>query len=462
MQRRRRFLARTSLAGLAALRAPFWLHAGDPTARVPGQRSRRSVILLWMAGGPSQIDTWDPKPLRSVENRGPFSSIPTSVPGITFSEHLPRQAALADRFTIVRSVDATGSDHSPGRVMQTGNRNASPRRNSQGALYPAIGSVVAKFRGSNEPGLPAYVAFNRDPNHVPGGGYIGMRYDPMNGHRAAGLPEYEGFGRLSESDAEASTSLRFTPPEGVTLARIERRRELLGGLDRLDGSIDHSGTMNAIGHLRDDAVAMMAGGRARDAFDLSREPEAVRARYGEHLWCQQALLARRLVEAGVGFVTIDLSMAVNAGDWDSHGDQHVFGGIETGLKPLLPVFDHLLTTLVSDLEERGLLDDVLILALGEFGRSPIIGTQTGFTGGRNHWPRVMSMCFAGGGLRHGRVVGSSNAEGGEIRSQRFTPYDLAATVYRHMEIPSETTYVDTSGRPRPIVEEAARTLDDIG
>ncbi|MCA9116574.1 MAG: DUF1501 domain-containing protein [Planctomycetaceae bacterium] len=459
---RRRFLSTSGMAGLGLTRSSLWVHAGDQATRRVRPASRRSVILLWMAGGPSQIDTWDPKPLRPVENRGPFSTIASAVSGIRLAEHLPLQAAMLDRFTIVRSFDAAGSDHSPGRVMQTGNPLASPRRNAAGALYPAMGSVVAKFRGPNQPGLPAYVAFNRDPNHVPGGGYIGMQYDPMNGHRAAGLPDYEGFGRLMGQDAEASEALRFTLPDGVSLDRLDRRRKLLGGLDRVTSGIDPTGTMKAIGHFQQEAVDMIVGGRARDAFDLSQEPEQVREKYGRQLWCQQALIARRLVESGVSFVTVDLTMGINAGDWDSHGDQHVFGGISTGLKPLLPVFDHLITTLVSDLEERGLLDDVLILALGEFGRSPVMGTQKGFTGGRNHWPRVMSMCLAGGGLNHGRVVGSSDQSGGEIHSQPVTPFDLAATVYRHMEIPPETTYEDTSGRPRLIVEGNGRPIGEIG
>lgn len=219
--------------------------------------------------------------------------------------------------------------------------------------------------------------------------------------------------------------------------------------------------MDAMDHFQQRAFEMVLGGKAQAAFDLAREPEAMRTRYGDQLWCQQALIARRLVESGASFVTLDLSMGINAGDWDSHGDEHVFGGIATGLKPLLPIFDHLISTLVTDLEERGLLDDVLILALGEFGRSPILGTQKGFTGGRNHWPRVMSMCAAGGGLPHGRVIGATDAEGGEIKQQPVTPGDLAATVYQHMGIPLDATYPDTNGRPRMIVEGNGCSITDI-
>jgi uncharacterized protein (DUF1501 family) len=196
---------------------------------------------------------------------------------------------------------------------------------------------------------------------------------------------------------------------------------------------------------------MVVGDSARNAFDLTREPAAVRERYGTHLWCQQALLARRLVEAGVAFVTLDLSYHTASGTWDTHGDNiPPYGGIWNGLRPLLPLFDHLLTTLVSDLEQRGLLDKTLVIAMGEFGRTPQIGTQDS-TDGRNHWPYVMSMCLAGGGLKHGQVIGASESDGGYIRERPVTPGDLAATIYQHMGVPLTTTYDDERGRPHPIV-----------
>jgi hypothetical protein len=457
----RRRALQSGLAGIASLAAPNLFSAMEAAEAAQGGDSGKSVILLRMSGGPSQIDTWDPKPARPVENRGPFSVIETAVPGIQVSEHLPKQAAMMDRFTLLRAVDAKYGEHSPNKVMQTGNSKASPRKNSVGDMYPAIGSVVARFRGANRPGVPPYVAFNRDPAHIAKGGFLGMRYDPMNGHRAAGLPEYEGFGRLTEQAAMISKAGRFNLPPGVPGERIDARGQLLASLNRLPSHLDGAGAMDAVEHFQRQAVEMVLGGAARRAFDLKREPAEVRERYGSHLWCQQALLARRLVEAGVSFVTIDLSFGINAGDWDSHGDQHVFGGITTGLKPLLPVFDHLITTLVGDLEERGLLEDVLVLAMGEFGRSPIIGTQKGFTGGRNHWKGVMSMCLAGGGLRHGQVIGASNAEGGEIKDRPVTPADLAATIYRHMRVPLEATYTDTSGRPLYIVEGHGRPLAEL-
>lgn len=444
----RRSALALGVAGAAAAGLPHPVSATNANSRASG----KSVILLWMAGGPSQIDTWDPKPLRPAENRGPFSAIRTSVPGTHICEHLPRQAAMLDRFTLIRSVECRYGEHSPNKVFQTGNTDARPRSSSRGELYPAIGSIVAKFHGANQPGMPAYVAFNRDPAHVARGGFLGMQFDPMNGHRAGGLPEYHGFGRLTETARELSEAGRFGLPAGLDRDRLLIRDRLLRSLNRLPNEADVSGTLAARDAFQQQAIDMVLGGRAGAAFDLSREPDEVRQRYGKQLWCQQALLARRLIEAGTSFVTIDLSMGINAGDWDSHGTEHVFGGIETGLRPLLPTFDHLITTLVSDLESRGLLDNVLILALGDFGRSPVMGTQKGFTGGRNHWKGVGAMCLAGGGFRHGQVIGASDRTGGAIHSRPVRPSDIAALVYHHMSIPPDTTYLDNSGRPIPIVD----------
>jgi uncharacterized protein (DUF1501 family) len=210
--------------------------------------------------------------------------------------------------------------------------------------------------------------------------------------------------------------------------------------------------MDALDRYERQAIDLVAGDRARAAFDLNREPETTRNRYGKHLWCQQTLLARRLIEAGVAFVTIDLSYHTASGTWDTHGDNiPPYGGIKKGLGPLLPLFDHLLTTLVNDLEQRGLLDDVLILAMGEFGRTPLMGTQ-GSTDGRNHWPFVMSMCVAGGGLKHGQVIGSSSKDGGQVGTRPVLPGDIAATIYRHMGVPLDAMYQDRTGRPYPILD----------
>jgi hypothetical protein len=446
---RRNFL-KASLAGIAGLSLPGLLRAREQAAARGRRMSNgKSVILLWMAGGPSHIDTWDPKPDRPLQNRGPFSTIATRLPGVRICEYLPRQAAMLDRFTLIRSADATHSNHEPNTVFQTGNTEAAPRVNRNGRLYPAIGSIIARYRGANQPGMPAYTVFMRSRSHIAWGGYLGRTYDPFIANQAATLPVYTLVGQDTGQVSEASL---FRMPDGIDFERIGERRTLLRSFDRLHSDLDTSGVMTAMDRHGQQAVEMLVGRRAQDAFDLDREPAAVRERYGRHLWCQQALLARRLVEAGVAFITLDLSYHTASGTWDTHGDNiPPYGGIWNGLRPLLPLFDHLVTTLVDDLAQRGLLDDVLVIAMGEFGRTPQMGTQ-GSTDGRNHWPVVMSMALAGGGMRHGQVIGATEQDGGQIKQRRVTPGDLAATIYHHMGVPLDTMYPDATGRPRYIVE----------
>jgi hypothetical protein len=446
----RRTFLKASLAGIAGLTVPDLLrHRAEAAAAGRSVQSGKSVILLWMAGGPSQIDTWDVKPDRPPENRGPFQSIATRLPGVRVCEHLPRQAALLDRFTLIRSVDATHSNHEPNQVFQTGNTEAEPRLNPLGRMYPAIGSVIARMRGPNHPAMPSYVAFMKSRSHLAWGGWLGKPYDPFIADQACRLPIYTNVGVDTGQMTEANL---FQLPRELSPRRLHERRALLRGFDRLRSDLDDSGAMAALDRYGQQALDLVLGRRAQQAFDLSRESAAVRDRYGKHLWCQQALLARRLVEAGVAFVTIDLSYHPASGTWDTHGDNiPPYGGIRRGLGPLLPLFDHLLTTLVSDLDQRGLLDDVLVLAMGEFGRTPTMGTQ-GSTDGRNHWPVVMSMALAGGGFRHGQVIGATERDGGQIKERRITPGDLAATIYHHMGVPLAATYNDHTGRPRHIVD----------
>ncbi len=445
----RRNMLKASLAGIGGLSVPALLQVRAEAARQGRPTpSRKSVILLWMTGGPSHIDTWDPKPGRPEQNRGPFGVTRTALPGTVICEHLPRQAALLDRFTLIRSVDATHSNHEPNQVFQTGSTEAAPRINRLGHLYPAIGSVVAKWRGPNHPAMPPYVAFMKSRSHLAWGGYLGRQYDPFIGDQATRLPIYTNVGVDTGRTTEANL---FRLAEGLSYERIQERRVLQQAFDGLRRELDASGTMEAMDRYGQQAVEVVMGRQAQEAFDLEREPQRVRERYGKHLWCQQALLARRLVEAGVSFVTLDLSYHTASGTWDTHGDNiPPYGGIRRGLGPLLPLFDHLLTTLVSDLEQRSRLDEVLVIAMGEFGRTPVMGTQ-GSTDGRNHWPVVMSMALAGGGFRHGQVIGATEADGGQIKERRVTPGDLAATIYHHMGVPLDATYLDNTGRPHYLV-----------
>jgi hypothetical protein len=298
----------------------------------------------------------------------------------------------------------------------------------------------------------------KHPTHVAWGGYLGKQYDPLIGNQATVLPEYDLLGKPLNRTTGADL---FRLAGGLDQQRLADRRSLIRDFDQLRRGLDVSGSMDALETYQQQAFEMVLGQKAQQAFDLSREPAAYRERYGDHLWCQQALLARRLVEAGVTFVTIDLSYHTASGTWDNHGiPGGVYGGISKGLKPLLPLFDHLLTTLVGDLEERGLLDEVLVIAMGEFGRTPNMGTQNSVDG-RNHWPVVMSMCLAGGGFRHGQVIGASDRDGGQIQERPVTPGDLAATIYRHLDVPLDATFLDPRGRPHYIVQENGKPLHEI-
>jgi hypothetical protein len=438
----RRSTLKAGLAGIAGLSLPNLLRAqADAAAAGTSSPGNKAVILLWMTGGPSHIDTWDVKPEAPPEIRGPFGNIATKLPGIRLCEFLPKQAAMLDKLTIIRSVDCRFSNHEPNMVMQTANREAEPRINPESDHYPALASIVAKHAGQGDPALPPYVVLNmQSRSHVAFAGDLGKRYEPFVAKNVSQL-----LGTAGELPAD----------------RIRTRQQLLASFDRMRKDLDQSGSMESLDHYGRQAVEMIAGPAAREAFDLSRESQETRDRYGTNNWCQQALQARRLVEAGVRFVTIDLSNHSASGTWDTHGDNlPPYGGIWNGLRPLLPVFDHLLTTLVGDLEERGLLDDVLVIAMGEFGRTPQIGTQ-GSTDGRNHWPVVSALTMAGGGFRHGQVIGSTERDAGQIKERPVTPSDLAATIFHHFGIPADVQYLDYRGRPRYVVEENGAAIKEL-
>jgi len=434
----RRSVLKSSLAGMAGLTLPGLLKA---RSLQPSAGSGKNVILLWMTGGPSHIDTWDPKPDAPSEIRGPFSTIKTKLPGVHLSEHYPRQAAMMDKLTLIRSMVCKGSSHQPNQVMQTANEAAAPRINPNGKMWPAMGSIVAKHHGANDPDMPPYVALHvQHPTHIAWGGYLGKQYDPYTTGKRA---------------------VNFELPTGLTMDRLQSRRTLHQQMDTFRSDLDRSGEMEGLEHFTEKAFDLVSGGKAQAAFDLSQESAKTLEKYGDHEWCRQALLARRLVEAGSSFVTIDLSDHPASGTWDNHGiPGGVYGGISKGLKPLMPVFDRLFTTLVSDLEDRGLLDDTLVIAMGEFGRTPQIGTQ-GSQDGRNHWPVVMSMMMAGGGFRHGQVIGATEKDGGDVKERPVLPADLAATIYHHFGVPLSTTFEDFTGRPHFAVQEGGKPIAEL-
>jgi hypothetical protein len=451
----RRNLFKVGLAGVAGLSLPQLLRLRAEDRTTP---KGKAVILLWMAGGPSQIDTLDPKPDRPPENRGPFGTVQTALPGVRVCEHLPKLASRLDRFTVIRSVDCRHSSHEPNTVMQTANLLAEPRVNPEAGKYPAIGSLVAKLRGANHPAAPAYAAFLRSRTHLAFGGRLGQDYDPFLANTAARLPVYDLVGT---DTGKVSPGSAFDLPPGVSPERLGERLTLAERFDRLRARVENSGELDAFDRHTQRAAEMVIGGRVRDALDLSKESPKTRDRYGKHLWCQQTLMARRLVEAGVAFVTLDLSYHTASGTWDTHGDNiPPYGGISKGLGPLLPLFDGLISTLTDDLHDRGLLDDTLVIAMGEFGRTPQLGTQ-GSTDGRNHWPYVMSMLLAGGGVRHGRVIGSTDRDGGQIRERPVSPGDLAATIYRHFGVPLDSTYTDATGQPHNLLPHGGEAIREL-
>ena len=421
---KRRWFLQTGLSGLAGVSLPLLLSAKARAASRGQPTKSTSVIQIWLSGGPSQIDTWDMKPEMPENIRGPFNPIPTCVPGIQICEHMPLLAKHMDKFTIIRSMDASSSNHTP-ITFQAGNPKAQRTDiGRQGGGYPSMGSVAAKFHGPNSPGMPPYVALaNSLVADVYGAGDLGQEYEPLDGVRVEG---------------------RFAMPQGLDIPRLQDREQLRLEFDRYREQVEHSNGFARQDKYTQEAFELVLGGAAQSAFDLSREPDSIRQLYGRDSLGEKALLARRLVEAGVTYVTLSDAW----GHWDHHGDEVRWGGIAKGLAPMLPVLDRGITALVNDLDQRGLLETTLVLIIGEFGRSPVMTK----TAGRDHWPQVMSMLVAGGGSRGGQVIGATDRRGGAIQQRPLGPSDLAATVFEHLGINPYDHWINPSGRPTALVE----------
>lgn len=430
----RRWILQTGLAGAAGLSFLSDRAAAASKLPIDVNRSPKSVILFWLSGGPSHIDMWDPKPDAPTEIRGPFGTIETKVPSVRFSEHLPMQASIADKLSILRAVDCRMSNHTP-ITMQAGNplaRRTDDGRDGDG--YPSMGSVAAQFRGPNHPDLPAFVGLAPSwKADVWESGHMGSQFNPVDGLQLVG---------------------KFGLPDGVKVDRLDNRDELRRSFDRLRSDIDRLDTLDRLNRYQRQAYEMVLGGHVQRAFDVGLEPQSIREEYGHNTIGQKALLARRLVEAGVTFVLVSGAW----GYFDHHGDNVNWGGIEKGLKPLLPHVDQTLFALINDLERRGLLDSTLVLMMGEFGRSPVINKDAG----REHWTNVMSMVVAGGGLKHGQAVGSTDARGYDIKDGAVRPQDLAATVFKHLKIDLGTHWTSPQGRPTPIVVDGGRPIPELG
>jgi hypothetical protein len=398
-------------------------------ARATESRQPKSVILFWMAGGPSHIDTYDMKPDAAAEVRGPFRTIRTKQAGLDVCELLPRHAAVGDKLAIVRSITHDLAVHDDGsHWMQTGYPLFMARE--KGQTHPAQGAVVSRLRGANQPGMPAYVCIPEDYQSHLGfyqtAAYLGSRYDSLS---AGGDPSLGNYRPPT-----------FQPPTELTLPRLGDRQNLLRSLDRLAARAESAAGFGDLDAAQQQALELTTGSRARQAFDLSQEPEKLRDRYGRHAYGQGALLARRLVEAGTTFVTINL-YEKDVDWWDDHYT------IEANLRKRLPPYDAAVATLIEDLSERGLLENTLVAAFGEFGRAPRVDTHAG----RGHWPSAMSVLLAGGGIRGGQIIGSTLADGSKPQDRPLAPGDLLATIYRVLGIDHQATLPDLQNRPIPLV-----------
>lgn len=409
-----------------------------------------SVIFVWLPGGMPHMETYDMKPDAPSDYRGQFIPIRTNVPGIDVCELLPMHAKCADKYTLIRSIAHTFSDHGGGsKRFMTGRLP----KTEVGSLNdsPAVGSIVAKMREHVESGLPNCISGTdadraKVDTYAFGSAYLGSGYDPFN---VGGDPSAPDF-------AIQNVSL----DQGMA-ERLDDRLGLLKGFDRMRSEIDSSGVMGSMDKFRQQALNLMTSPQAREAFDLSKEPTKLRERYGMHAWGQRALLARRLVEAGSSFVTMVMENPYVSGvkspklgfyNWDSHA---VNCDLWVDARHRLPIYDQAVTALIEDLHDRRLTEKVLLVVTGEFGRTPRIsrsdGGPKGLCWGREHWPQAMSVLVCGGGMDHGQAVGSTNAMGEHPAERPLTPNDLWATVYHHLGIDQNATLLDHTGRPQLIL-----------
>lgn len=453
---RREWLRIGGLAGLGLL-AP---NVGVPTALATGTKERsaipgfgraKSVILIYASGGQSQLDMWDPKPDAPLEIRGEFQSIPTTVPGTRLCEHLPRMARLTDLYTIVRSVSHDDLDHGSatylaltGRFHARKSSNPPPTPNDD----PTYGSILKRVRPTAR--FPYDAVHVNAPALVPelpspgqDGGFLGRDYEPLV------------LGDVSKNQI-AIPCLDLQPE--LTGRRLAQRQSLRGLLESATRTLEQNRKLADVDNMYQQAFDLLSSPRCRQAFDLTAETSATRDSYGRYRPGQACLLARRLVEAGVPLVTVVWSHSNRGQDkqptvteeygWDTHND--IFDALKNRL---LPRFDQTFATLLEDLQERGLLDDTLVVCMGEFGRAPVVALEKRFAGsspGRKHWASVYSIVMAGAGVTGGALYGASDKIGGQPHANVVSPCDIAATMFSALGIDPEGHYTDSLGRPFPI------------
>lgn len=431
----RRSFVEAGVLGLGGLTLAEFLSARAQAASAGGSidsGADTSVILIWMSGGPGHHETWDPKPDAVSQYRGPFGAISTNVDGIHFSEMLPEQSKLADRMAVLRTVSHRSGDHTKGNHwMLTGFEGPDFNKpDNKIQRRPSLGSVAAALRGPNRQGMPAYAA----APHLRGGTdnlfhyatYLGGAHNPF----------------VTNSDPN-SVDFRvrdLSLASGVTFDRLQDRRSLLETVDTYRRGAEQ--VMVDMSDQQQSAFSLLTSSAIRDAFNVSDEPESLRDQYGRHTFGQSALLARRLVERGVTFVT------VNTQPWDHHGTANRYP-TEKGAKLLIPPTDRAIAALISDLIDRGLFEKTLVVAMGEFGRTPKMNSAAG----RDHWGHTFSVMLSGGRFRMGQAIGQSDERGAYVRERPLNPEDVAATVYHHLGIDARNTAIpDRAGRPRYLVE----------
>ncbi|MEX2317282.1 MAG: DUF1501 domain-containing protein [Pirellulales bacterium] len=442
---RRSFLQVGSL-GLGGLSLPALLRADSQ----PGTRSTgRSVVMIYLPGGPTQHETFDPKPDAPQEIRGSFGPISTSVPSATFCELLPRLAQTAKHFSVVRTLTGMKNRHECFQCYsgRPGGRNED---NEPAGGWPSFGSVVSRVLGSGEPGIPAFVDASPKMGYGP--------YNQRGQHDASPRVSWPGFTGQQhtpfglESDVKSDLVL-----QGLDLSRFQNRRDLLASLAQFQKRVNVDG----LDSFHQEAFGILTSNRLAEALDLESEPIQVRERYGRAQPTnpayggapqspQHLLLARRLVEAGVRCVTV----AFGAWDWHANGPDT----IEGLAKLYLPVFDHALAVFFEDLHERGLLENVSVVVWGEFGRTPRINVD----GGRDHWPDTQSILLAGGGVQGGRIIGQTDSSGGTPAQRPVHVQEVFATLYRNLGIDANAvTIPDLSGRPHYLVEENRQPIGEL-
>jgi hypothetical protein len=438
---RRDFLHAGALAGLG-LTLPVYLQAKEQGA---AKDDDVNCIMLFLLGGPSQLDTWDLKPNAPAEVRGPFKPIKTSAPGVEVSEIFPKMAKHGDKFSLVRSVYHTATAvHDTGhQMMQTG------RLFTGGVEHPHAGCVLGYLRGGRGE-LPAHVLLprpmGRTGGNLPHGqtaGYLGKPYDPFVLNADPSTPNFKVPDLL--------------PPDYVSAVRAERRQKLR---DAIDGEMDKFEASAAAKQLDDSfklAYRLMSSPKAREAFAVEKEPAAVRDRYGRTRFGQCCLMARRLIEAGVRFVTVNMFETVfDEITWDIHGSKP-FTDIQEMAKLVAPNFDQAYSALLEDLQERGLLGKTMVLALGEFGRTPKINPA----GGRDHHPGVWTVVMGGGPLKGGRVVGESDELGYVPKTRPVNPAEVAATIFKGLGLDPHKELPGPQGRPLPLADFNAKPVEEL-